>query len=104
MSMTQTVPAGFTYHTWIAGICLILLINNFFKLFILGKEDFFDMLRSILAQFECRNLINEYVSEGVLFNAHLHVPDVYPATGTVICMREDEGHLLKVHVFCKSVV
>ena len=62
------------------------------------------MLRSILARFEYRNLINQYVSEGVPFNTHLHVPEVYPVTQTVVCMREDEGHLFKVHVFCRSVV
>ena len=31
-----------------------------------------------------------------VFVAHLHVPESHEYTGSVICQREDEGHLFKV--------
>ena len=70
-------------------------------LFHLGnQEDTTDMLKSILAQFEYTARVKQYVCEGVPFNVHLHVPEIHQSTGSVLCQREDEGHLFKVNFSC----
>lgn len=56
------------------------------------------MLRSILAQMEFRYVIRQYDDGGIPFRTYLHVPEVHPETGTTFLEREDEGHVLKVHV------
>lgn len=55
------------------------------------------MLKSILAQFEFTAVVKQYAHEGIPFDSHLHVPEVHEYTGTVVCQREDEGHLFKVN-------
>lgn len=100
----RTVPPGYSYHPWIAGT----LSSNstasafvLYQLFHLGKqEDTTDMLKSILAQFEYTARVKQYVCEGVPFNVHLHVPEIHQSTGSVLCQREDEGHLFKVNFCC----
>lgn len=67
---------------------------------IIGKEEAdAEKLRSILAQLEYTSLIRDYSEKGILFDTHLHVPEVHEYTGIVILQREDEGHLLKVYCF-----
>ena len=35
--------------------------------------------------------------QGVPFRSHLYVPEVHPVTNSIFHVREDEGHMLKVH-------
>ena len=34
----------------------------------------------------------------LISRCYLYVPEVHPDTGTVLCEREDEGHVLKVRM------
>ena len=57
-----------------------------------------EKLRSILAQFEYQHRIQQWQDKGVDFKTFLYVPEVHPVTKEVFCEREDEAHVLKVHV------
>ena len=71
----------------------------------IGKEeDEADMLRSILAQFEYSLRVKQHCSDGVPFDKYLHIPETHKLTGTVVCQREDEGHLFKVYSSSCSIL
>ena len=57
-----------------------------------------DKLRSILAQLEFQYQVLEYEKRGVPFRTHLYVPEVHPISGQEYHEREDDAHVLKVHV------
>ena len=59
-----------------------------------------EMLRSILAQLEFTYVVQRYDASGVPFRTHLHVPEFHPVSGSVFYEREDERHVLKVHMMC----
>ena len=67
----------------------------------MGKSDTLkEKLRSILAQLEYQYTILQYAHNGVNFQQHLCVPEVYPGTGE----REDEAHVRKVYMaMCVSM-
>ncbi|XP_065911420.1 uncharacterized protein [Dysidea avara] len=75
----QTVPARYTFHTWIEG----------------KDETKAEKLKSILAQLEYKHQVDLWKSKGVPFKEHLYVPEIHPKTGLGFCEREDEGHVLK---------
>ena len=54
------------------------------------------MLRSIISQLEYTVQVRKYCRQGIPFDKNLHVPEVSTITGSVICQREDEGHIFKV--------
>ena len=40
--------------------------------------------------------VREYSSKGIAFDKNLHIPETSSITGSIICQREDEGHIFKV--------
>ena len=62
------------------------------------------MLKSILAQAEYTAAIKQYVCQGIRFDAYLHVPEIHDYTGSLVCQREDEGHLFKVFRFLSQCI
>ena len=67
--------------------------------FLIGKEETIPaMLRSILAQLEYSYRIRLYDADGIPFRTNAYVPEAHPHTGYIFCEREDEGHVLKVHL------
>ena len=107
----RTVPPGYTYHPWKAGIASSFLVkwksNLDYNIHVhhhfigtkVEEESDVDMLRSILAQLEFQHVVRNYDKSGVPFRTYLHVPEIHPDSGMVFYEREDEGHVLKVHNF-----
>ena len=79
----QTVPTGYTIHTWTEGVYLhIKLLYNYCKFHYVGKDETMtEKLKSILAQLEYSHLVNLGHSKGLPFKDHLYVPEVHPVTG-----------------------
>lgn len=59
------------------------------------KEDDDAKLRSILAQFEYKQLVEYWEKRGVPFATYFYVPETHPITQTEFHERDD-AHVLKV--------
>ena len=58
-------------------------------------ESLLDKLRSLIATWRFRGVVQEYKDQGVDFSCHMYVPEMDPSTGEVYHEREDHCHLLK---------
>ena len=95
----RTVPSGYTIHNWIDGKYTLISCLTLFD--ILGKDEtLVEKLRSIMAQLEYQYQINAWSDKGIHFKELLYVPEVHPLTGMEFYEREDEGHILKVILYC----
>ena len=59
------------------------------------EESLLDKLRSVVAKYTFRSMVNELQQEGVDFKHHVYVPEVDPVTGRIRHDRGDHNHLLK---------
>ena len=59
-------------------------------------EGLADQMRSILAQLQFKNDVEQYKAGGVPFCTYLYVSEVHPVTKTTFYEREDEAHVIKV--------
>lgn len=60
-------------------------------------------LRSILAQLDYHSRIIYWSQKGILFQVYMYVPETNPITESDFHEREDEGHVLKVHISIQSI-
>ena len=93
---TRTVPAGYTYCTWLK-IKLMYLYFNYTLSTIGVTETLNDQMKSILSQLEYRHTVNTYEQNGVPFRTYMYVPEMHPLTSAIFFEWEDESHLLKVN-------
>ena len=87
----RTVPSGYTIHTWIPGMKLVVLHEII--IFTTGKEDDADKLRSILTRWEYTYQICQWHDNGLEFRYYAYVPEV---TKREFHEREDDTHIFKV--------
>ena len=73
-------------------------------IFVGQTESFEDQLRSILAQYHFVHEINKFEASGEMFRTYMYVPEVHPHTKQTFYEREDEAHLIKIHVFEEPVI
>ena len=66
--------------------------------FVGQTESYEDQLRSILAQYHFVHEIKKFEANGVMFRTYMYVPEEHPHTKQTFYEREDEAHLIKVHV------